>query len=305
MAETDPVTFAATIGVALDSFEGVETMAQVGQIIASRVQALSPRARAEGVQNVVPLSDAEVEAISETFQGSSRSEQVSFLAAVSNLGQDQAMAVYERIGAAEPVLYSAGRIYTVGNRDAARVILRGSVDARLEGGSTTDLATARVAALSGLFEADMIAPDSIRDLDTTALAYARGLAMAEGGRAIEAGDLANGYRIAVGKQADGTGGIARTRYGTTLLPPGWDARRINRSIRRLTDEQLTQLAGGLVVDGAGRVFSASDLESTIEELRPSTDDPFILVPLDVDGNFFGTDDGNERGFLTFDLRMMD
>ena len=151
----------------------------------------------------------------------------------------------------------------------------------------------------------MIAPAGIRDLDTTALAYARGLALAEGGRAIEAGDLKAGYRIALGEQADGTGGMAETRYGATLLPPGWDRRRINKAIGRITDEQLTQIARGSVVDRDGRPFSAGSLTHTIEGLRPSPDDPYVLTPVDAYGDVFLTDDGDRQGILTFDLREFD
>ena len=243
--------------------------------------------------------------ISEVFQNSSRGQRAAFVGAVAEMGEDQAMAVFSRIGQSEPVIYAAGAVYTMGNQQAAGVILRGAVDTRLDGGSSTDLETAREVALGPLLEADMIAPEGIRDLDTTALAYARGLALAEGGRAIEASDLETGYQIALGQQADGTGGMAETRYGTTLLPPSWDRRRLNRAIGGITDEALTQIARGMVMDRQGRPFTADTLERTIEGLRPSPDDPYVLVPTDAEGNVFLTDDGNQRGVLTFDLREFD
>jgi len=43
----------------------------------------------------------------------------------------------------------------------------------------------------------------------------------------------------------------------------------------------------------------------IEGLRPSPDDPHILVPVDAEGAVFLTDDGDQRGILTFDLREFD
>jgi len=305
MAADDPVRFARSVGVELPSFEGAETMDQVGAVIAERVNLLAPHTRPEGVDHPVPLTQAELDQISEVFQNSSRGQRAAFVGAVAEMGEDQAMAVFSRIGQAEPVIYAAGAVYTMGNQQAAGVILRGAVDTRLDGGSSTDLATAREVALGPLLEADMIAPEGIRDLDTTALAYARGLAPAEGGRAIEASDLEAGYQIALGQQADGTGGMAETRYGTTLLPPSWDRRRVNRAIGGLTDETLTQLARGMVVDRQGRPFTADTLERTIEGLRPSPDDPYVLVPTDAEGNVFLTDDGNQRGVLTFDLREFD
>lgn len=305
MAESDPVRFARSVGVELPSLAEAQDMEQVGTIIAQRVDLLAPHTAPEGVDYPVPLTQAELDGISEVFQNSSRSQRAAFLGSVAEMGEDQAMAIFSRIGQSEPVIYAAGAVYAMGNQQAAGVILRGAVDTRLEGGTATDLAAARETVLAPLLEADMIAPGGIRDLDTTALAYARGLAMAEGGRSIEAGDLETGYRMALGEQADGTGGMAETRYGATLLPPGWDRRRLNRAIGGITDDQLTQLARGLVVDRAGRPFSAEALERTIEGLRPSPDDPFVLVPVDADGNVFLTDDGNQRGVLTFDLREFD
>jgi len=302
MAADDPVRFARSVGVELPSLAEAQDMEQVGTIIAQRVDLLAPHTRPEGVDYPVPLTQAELDGISEVFQNSSRPQRAAFLGSVAEMGEDQAMAIFSRIGQSEPVIYAAGAVYSMGNQQAAGVILRGAVDTRLAGGSATDLAAARETILAPLLEADMIAPEGIRDLDTTALAYARGLAMAEGGRAIETGDLETGYRMALGEQADGTGGLAETRYGATLLPPGWDERRMNRAIRNMTDGQLTQIARGMVVDRAGRPFSAVSLERTIEGLRPSPDDPHVLVPVDADGNVFLTDDGDKRGVLTFDLR---
>jgi len=311
MATDDPVRFARSVGVELPSLAEAEDMEQVGSIISQRVDLLAPHTRPEGVDHPVPLTQAELDGISEVFQNGSRAQRAAFLGSVAEMGEDQAMAIFSRIGQSEPVIYAAGAVYSMGNQQAAGVILRGAVDTRLEGGGATDLAVARETILAPLLEADMIASEGIRDLDTTALAYARGLAMAEGGRAIETGDLETGYRMALGEQADGTGGMAETRYGATLLPPGWDAGRVNRMIGGtmlgggLTDERLTEIARGLVVDRFGRPMSADELERSIEGLRPSPDDPNILVPVDAEGAVFLTDNGDQRGILTFDLREFD
>jgi hypothetical protein len=301
MAGRDPVQFANSIGVDLSSFEGVETMTGVGTVLTQRINALSPHTAMEGFDTTVPLTRAEIEGISDIFLTSSRPQRVEFLGMISELGEDQAMAVFESIGQSEPVLYAAGAVYSMGNQQAAGVILRGAVDTRLEGGSPLDVATSRERVLAPLLTSDMIAGEGIAQLDATALAYARGLAIAAGGRAITANDIEEGYGIALGRQADGTGGLAETRYGPTLLPPGWDERRTSRAIRAIDDEQLTQIARGLVVDRFDRVFSAESLERSIEGLRPSPDNPYVLVPIDADGNVFLTDDGNVRGVLTFDL----
>lgn len=304
-AASDPVKFARSVGVDLPGFEEAETMDQVGTVIAERVNLLAPHTTPEGVEHPVPLTQAELDQISEVFHESPRGQRAAFLGTIADLGEDQAMEIFKRIGQSEPVIFAAGAVYSMGNQQAAGVILRGAVDTKLDGGTATDLAIARETALAPLLEADMIAPEGIEDLDTTALAYARGLALAEGGRAIEAGDLEKGYMMALGRQQDGTGGMAETSYGTTLLPEGWDHKRINRAIGGITDAKLTQIARGLVVDRHGRAFSAEALERSIEGLRPSPEDPNILVPLDADGNVFLTDDGSERGILTFDLRDLE
>lgn len=301
LASKDPVKFAQSVGVELPSFAEAVTIADVGAVIGQRVAILAPHTSAEGVDNPVPLTQSELDAISETFEQSGRGQRAEFLGTVADLGEDQAMAVFKRIGEAEPVIYAAGSVYTMGNKQAAGVILRGAVDTKLDGGSATDIASARENALGPLLEADVLDPEGIKALDDTALAYARGLAMAERGRAIEQDDIEAGYAIALGQQEDGSGGFAETRYGPTLLPSGWTSGRVNRSLRAMTDEQLTAFAGGMVTDAFGRTLTADQVESNIEGLRP-TDDPMILIPVDAEGRVFATDNGAERGILRIDLR---
>lgn len=305
MASKDPVKFARSVGVELPSFEGAETMDQVGAVIGRRVELLAPHTQAEGVDHPVPLTQAELDGISEVFRDSSRGQQAAFLGSVAEMGEDQAMAIFKRVGQAEPVVFAAGAVYSMGNQQAASVILRGAVDTKLQGGGPVEMSTAREISLGPLLQEDMLKPEKVTELDTTAMAYARGLAMAEGGRAIETADIEDGYNIALGKQADGTGGLAQTRYGSTILPPGWDARRTSRAIDGITEEQLTQMAKGLVVDEHDRPFSAASLKRTIEGLRPHPDDPFIFIPLDADGNWFKTHDGETSGILTLDLREIE
>ncbi len=303
LAATDPVKFAAASGVALPSFEGVESMTDAGAIIAARVGAVAPLSSAEGVDNPVPLTQAEVDALSEIYSGSTRGEKSAFLGSIAALGEDQAMAVFARMGQAEPTLFAAGAVYTMGNQQAAGVILRGSVDTKLDGGSRSDLAAAREVTLGALLEVDMLAPEGIEMLDTTALAYARGLAMAEGGRQIETRDMEAGYNIALGQQADGTGGFADTRYGPTILPSGWTARRLDRTLRRLTPMDMNGITQGIVQDRYGRPFDAEEILPNVHGLRPSPDDPNVLVPVDREGAFFLVNRGHGEALdvLTFDL----
>lgn len=312
MAANEPMKFARSVGLTMPGLEDAETMDQVGAVIAERVNLLAPHTVSEGVEYPVPLSQIELDGISEVFKASSRSQQATFLASVAELGENQAMAIFSRIGQAEPVVFAAGAVYSMGNQQAAGVILRGNADIKLEGGSVIDVAAARSQALGPLISegvtqaGDAIPPilsnAGVETADRVAAAYARGAALAEGGRAITVDDLARGYEIALGAQSDGTGGIAETRYGATILPPGWDRRRINRTIGGLTDAQLERVAGGVVEDRKGRPISAEELERSIYGLRPAPDNEFTLVPVDRNGDVFLTNNGGPLGVLTFDLR---
>lgn len=305
LAEKDVMKFAQTIGLELPGFGEAEDMRGLASVISQRVEMVAPYSAAEGVETPAPMTQAEIDGISEAFENSSRAQRVEFLAEISKLGEDQALAVFEKIGRTEPTLFAAGSVYTMGNQRAAGVILRGSGGIKVGGGTATDVAAARASVLDGVFSADIIAPESVDLIDATALAYARGAAMGDGGRDITQNDLEAGYRVALGEQEDGTGGVVETRYGATVVPSGWTARRLKRAIGAIDDEALSQIAKGIVTDSAGRVVSARDLRRNIEALRPSPEDPNILVPLGPDGGVFLTDDGATAGILQFDLRELD
>lgn len=307
LAGSDAVKFAEIAGIALPTFEGVEGMADVADVLSQRITAIKPATMAEGVANPVPLSRAEVDGITEIYRDSPRGARMEFIGSIAEFGGDQANAVFAKIGASEPTLFAAGTIYTGGNQEAASVILRGAVDIKLEGGGRIDVATARSVALGELLEVDMLQPESVAQLDAAALAYARGLAMSDGGRKIELDDLQAGFDVALGKQEDDTGGLASTGYGVTIAPAGWvgshgmfggAGKSIDAAIDSIDDEKLTQIARGLVVDRFDRPINAQALLRTIEGLRPMPDNPHMLMPVDADGGMFMTD----HGPLLFDLR---
>lgn len=321
MAANDPVRFARSVGVELPSFEGVEMMDQVGAVIAERVNLLAPHTRPEGVDHPVPLNQAELDAISEVFRASPRGQQAAFLGSVTELGRDQAEAIFTRIGQADPTIYAAGMVYAGGNQQAASIILRGSVDTRLGGAGPEDTQLARSASLGALFEADIIAPDSVRALDDVAQAYARGLAMAEGGRDITLNDMNQGYQIALGRQADGTGGAQASRYGTTILPPGWrgaygwvqgqEGRSLEEALATINPDNQADLIGGVIVDDAGREILPERLLGTgrfgarhasVKMMIPDPDDPYVLTPLDDMGAPFAVQGEDGLDILTIDLR---
>lgn len=325
LAKDDTMKFAEASGVTLPSLDDAENMADVGGIVAERVELIAPLTTAEGVDNPVPLSQAELDHVSELFENSSRGEKSAFLGSVAELGKDRAMAVFSRVGKSEPTLFAAGAVYTMGNQAAAGVILRGSSDAKLEGGTKTDLALAREAVLGPLFKADLLAAEDPAMLDATALAYARGVAMSEGGRAIAPADIVTGYEIALGRQQDGTGGLAdTTSYGATVVPPGWNADRLEDAIDGIDDQKLIDIARGMVVDRSGRPMDANQFTRSIEGLRPAEAMPWqalalvkakypdleidenVLFPIDAEGGMFlGETGGGVRAPIFFDLRDFD
>ena len=314
LASSDAVAFAEAAGIQLPSFESAEGLGQIGDVLSQRIAAVQPSTMAEGVDHPVPLTRAEVDGLTEIYRNSPRGEQMAFIGSIAALGEDQANAVFAKIGASEPTLFAAGTIYAGGNHEAASVILRGAVDTKLEGGGSADIATARQGALGDMLEADMLRPDSIAQLDAAALAYARGLAMIDGGRAIDPADIEVGFEIALGRQEDGTGGAVATEYGMTIVPSGWagshgimggQGQSLEAAINGIDDAKLTELARGLVTDRFGRMMDAGALLRSIEGLRPSPENPHILVPVDADGAVFLTDSGGgvgTGGILQFDLR---
>jgi hypothetical protein len=297
LASTDAVRFAATAGLTLPALQGADTMGAVGSVIAERVRLVGPLTEAEGVSNPVPITAQEVEAISEVYRSSTRAEQSAFLGSIANLGEEQAAAIFERLGQAEPTLYAAGTIYAGGNQAAAAVILRGSVEAKLQGGSTEELAAARMNTIGPLLAEDgalrpIVNGEGIEALDSAAMAYARGLALGRGGDAITQTDLEAGYDIAMGRQADGSGGIQTVDFGwgsytiTTILPAGWTGQRIADVMSGDTQEGFEALMGGPVLDGQGRALTRDDFKRTVAQLRVSPTDQNILVPVDQNGGVF-------------------
>lgn len=296
LAGSDPVKFAEVVGVKLPSFDGVDGLGDIGKVLAERISLIKPATLGEGVENPVPLNRAEIDGLADIYRGSPPAAQMNFIGSIAGMGQDQADAVFKAIGQSEPTLYAAGSVYLGGNQAAASVILRGSGDVKMEGGTTLDISTARAGAMGELMTANLVTADSIKMLDATAKAYATGMALADGGRAISIDDLDEGYQIALGRQADGTGGIAATEYGVTIAPKGWkadvsfweDGKSISQAIGSIDDAKLATIAGGKVTDSQGREFDARTLRNNIEGLRPMPDDPFILVPTDAEGGVFLT-----------------
>lgn len=304
LASKDPVKFAAAKGIELQSLE-VETMAQAGGVIVDRMKTIAPAAQLEGVENAVPLTDPEVAAIAEVFQNSTRTDQAAFLASVAELGRDGAMAVYDRIGMDDPVLFAAGIAQSNNNGPAARMILRGN-GVKVGGATPTNINAARAVAIGPVM--NTLTPDTIQRLDSAATAYAKGLAISEGGEDVTQEQIEAGYRIALGEDQDGRGGLDDTRFGPVILPPGVTGGQIDRALSRLTDDNLAEMVGGSVVDVQGRRFTAEQLLDTIEGLRPHPTKPGYLIATDADGGVFGvvSTEGEtfNAGILEFNIEAL-
>ena len=291
LAQTDSMAFAASIGVEMPEFTEEMNMGQIGTTIAGRVRAISGASQSEGVDLVTPLRPNEIAALTESFTGAPKSQQLAFIGEISDLGQDQAAAIFEQVGQSNPVLFSAGVVYAGGNYLAANTILNGQESRGVSGGSTLDVATARSSAIGDLVQTGWLTPKAMENLETTALAYARGLSEASGGTDLTQKDLQEGFLIATGRQPDGTGGFFDTRYGATILPPTWDDGRLEREIKGIDDAELTELSKSVtLIDARGTTYDADRFKDEIERLRP-TDDPMVFIPLDRESNFFTTGEG--------------
>lgn len=304
LAANDSMAFARSAGVAMPSMEGAQSMADVGGVLAERVALLAPLTASEGVLYPVPLEPAEIAALSEVYKTSTRADQTAFLAGISSLGQEQAEAIFGKIGQSEPLLFAAGTVFAGGNTQAAGVILRGSVDTKLPGGSADEISAARETVMGDMLKQDMIDGGSIAAIDAAAAAYARGVALSEGGRAMTQDDFQRGYEVAMGAQEDGTGGVQFTRYGTTVLPAGWDSYKLDVIFGGMNDDQLKLFAGGTVQDSSGNIFTADQLRNTMEQLRVDPENPNVLIPLDESGGVFLVDQSGTKQILTFDLGKM-
>lgn len=301
MASDDPTAFAAAVGIALPGFEGVETMAQAGQVIAQRVQALDARARAEGVENVVPLTQAEISDITVLLQESTAGDRVRFVSEVFRAGDENAVAIFEAIGQQAPAIGRAGAVAAMGNMDAASIILRaadaGGVDFNHESREYTNLRDAAIALGSELTmplaDLGLIRDIHLERIDETAMAYARGAALAQGTRTVTDEMISTGYAIALGRQPDGTGGPQDLgRFGVTILPPGFTGRATERALRQMRDADLIAASGSLAYSRDGVELSRPEFREAIAGLLPSPSEPSTtLVPVDLNGDYFLTADG--------------
>jgi hypothetical protein len=306
LAETDPVAFAEAVGVPLAGFDGVENLGQVAEVLVSRVTALAPRAAAEGVDNVVPLRPAEVAALSETWQASTITQQMSFLATVTQLGEGQSEAIFEAMEQTEPMLYASGMIARGGNVSGAQMILRGSqTDTPMTGDESIALEAARNTVMRDLLETGIIDPSSLDAIDDAAAAYARGRAMATG-RDIRPRDLEEGYRVALGGQADGTGGVGSVRFPAggrqpTFLPPGYDEGRMADWFGSVSEQDIRRMTGGLPVTPTLEPIPVEDFVDSIAGFLPVPGDPNRLVPINEFGQQFLMRGDGDPGLLVLDF----
>lgn len=303
LAANDAMAFARAKGIPMPSLAEAQSLNDVGAILSERVRRIAPLAVTEGVQNPVPITADEVELIAQTFNSpeTTRQQQAAFLGSVVGLGKDRAMAIFGKIGKSEPGLFAAGMVYAMGNQDAAITMLKGAGEAKVPVAAQAENA-ARTATLGGISQ--YLSDGDVQQLDQVAMMYARGKAISEGMREITSSDLEEGYRVATGMQPDGTGGIASTQYGDTILPPGYDPDRFAATIEMIDDGALVRLIPGGVFDDAGEYVWSDALVRSIEGMEP-TPDPYVFTPLDADGARFVTINDGVPGFVTIDLREVE
>jgi len=295
LARTKPVEFASSRGIALDSFEGAETLADVGAVIVSRVAALAEPVAREGFENPVPLEAHEISAITAAFEDASVAAQVAFLGVTAGLGVDQANAIFEAMGQSSPALFISGSVYAGGNQTAAETILRGSADVALEGTSTIDMLAGRSGVMSEIQVQNYLTGTALKNVDETAKLYGRGLALARGETAVSPFDLEAGYQIALGRQQDGTGGVISTMGFDTIAPPGWDRKRFKAALD-VSNLERWMSRHGTVVSAKEHTFSPAALRRSIDQMKPLGGTTYL--PIDRWGDAFSIEGG---GVVTFDM----
>ena len=299
VAANDPFIFAEMVGVSLPGLNEAENMAQVGQVIGARVELLAPHTMREGVDYPAPLRREEADLISEVWRNSSRGEQTAFLAEIAKMGEEQAAAIFNAVGMAEPVMFAAGHVYNMGNRAAASVILRGAGDVKIQeaeaeaggwGGSSAPAALmARNSVIGDFIALDVFEDEDIAAMDSIADAYARGMAISRGADRITYDDIAAGYQVALGRQEDGSGGVVDTKYGAAILPAGWTARRFNRWIDDLDDGDMMRMnRGALPREPDLSIITWENVVRNIDGFRPVPGEPGKIIPVNEDGLPFMT-----------------
>ena len=302
LAEKEPVIFAAKQGIALQPFPTQEeaTLPEVADMIVARIGTAGEAFAQYGNDLPVPLSQSELEGISDWMKGTNNASRIGFIETLNaSLTPEHSEAVLERLGVDNPELMAAGQV-SRSNPAASRAILAG-IGATVSGDTKTNRSVAELQ-IRPITSQGFLPPDEVERVGDIASMYARGIAAREGRSEATVADLERGYDIAMGADENGNGGIEDTgAYGVTVLPTGVKGGDVEDRLWRLGEDRWQELAGGAITDGSGRPISAERLFGTrfrsgaVTSLKPLGDGQF--VPLDIEGGFFMTPNGP----LTFTL----
>lgn len=295
MADKNPVRFLSTQGVEIPPLPQTDDarLAQVAQVIAQRVQIAEPALSQFGVENPVPISQSEREFISGWMRDAPVSERVAFFEQLdADLPPRMSGSIMEALGQDNPEIMAAGYVRD-SNAPASATILAG-LGATVGGDSASNIALAETQALREVQANGFLPPQELERVREVALAYARGVAVKQGRPEINPQDIVDGFDVALGRDANGNGGLEDIGgYGVTILPPGFSGGDVLGALRRMDAGKLESLAGGDVTDAFGRTMSVQSLfgrrRGAVEALQPLAGG--LYAPVDAEGGFFMTPNG--------------
>jgi hypothetical protein len=295
LAQTDATRWARQNGIELEPFPPEASLQDVGSVAVARLAQIRPGTLQLGVENPVPFSQAEVEAISDLMRGSNNASRVAFLQGFTDLPPAQREAIFSAIGQDNPQIGTAARI-AVSAPAASRTILAGIGETM----NVTPTVRAQVEAstLAPILQQGFLPPASIEMARNTALHYARGMAIRNGATEINPDDYATGLDLALGADDNGDGGIEvvtdgrifGNNFGITVLPPGTTGAEVGQAISALTPERITELAGGRILDAFENEYDPAQMLGQIRGLRPIEGGLYAFT--DERGRLFRTPDAD-------------
>jgi hypothetical protein len=301
LAATDAARFASRVGVELEPFPEEASLMDVGATVATRIAQIQPQTQRLGVDYPVPITQSELEAISDMFQGANNASRVAFLQGFADMPAPQRERIFSALGQDNPQILAAARVSTTAPA-ASRAILAGT-------GSTlnatpTVVSTVEAQAMAPIMQAGILPPAELDTVRTTALQYARGMAVRQGLTEISPADLERGYDLALGANDEGVGGIEPVArrgflggrdFGVTILPTGVSGEEVAMALESLTVERLTELTGGRILDGFENEYNLERFTRQIAGLRPVAEGVYALT--DAQGGVFRTPDGENPVLL--------
>jgi hypothetical protein len=300
LAENDATRFARRQGIELEPFPADASLADVGAVVTARIAQVQPATQRYGIDYPVPLSSAEIEAVSDIMQGTNNASRVQFLQGFQDLPAPQRERIFAAIGQDNPQILAAARVATTAPA-ASRAILAG-VGSNINV-TPTVMAQVEATGLAPITRQGFLPPAQIEAVRETALHYARGMAVRNGATEINPADLEQGFNLALGADDNGNGGVEvvtdgrifGNNFGVTVLPTGVRGGDVGAALAALTPERITELAGGRILDGFENEYLPDRFLGQIRGLRPVSEGVYALT--DEQGRPFRTPDADNPIFL--------